>query len=254
MIAQQYDQSESWIARHYYLCRRGARKFLRAGLERSDLEQVAAVGLLKAARRYDASSSIPFEAYAWMLIVGELMHYARDYGHLVRIPRGIRKLERECWDAFERLAAKFGREPSDHEIATALDTPIRLVSAAKLAHEAASHASLEHGTFREQEIRRSVERDDELDIVERIVLEEALASLEPVERYTVVSHYVIGHTQEAIAKNLSLSKRQVSRLQYRALERIRVRLAAPKPNRKVGVPPSGERGEDTCRNRFLPIG
>jgi RNA polymerase sigma-B factor len=225
VLAHDYNQAESWIPRYFYLCRRGARKFLRAGLERSDLEQVAALGLLKAARRYDASSNIPFEAYAWILIVGELMHYARDHEHLVRIPRGIRKLEREYWEAFERLAAQLGREPSDEEIANALEAPIGLVSAAKLAHGAACPASLEHAAFREQEVRARFERDHELIIINRVLLEDALSVLEPPERYTVVSHYVLGHTHDTIAKKLNLSKRQVSRLQYRALERMRAHLA-----------------------------
>lgn len=223
MFAVNSDHSESWITRYYYLCRRGARKFLRAGLERCDLEQVAVIGLLKAGRRYDAASNIPFEAYAWILILGELMHYARDYEHLVRIPRGTRKLERQYWEAFERLAARFGREPSDIEIATALGAPAALVNAAKLARWVASPASLEHAT-REQEFNARFERDHSLMVTERIVLEEALAQLTPSERYILVSHYVSGQTQDAIARQLGFSKRQVSRLQARALERMRTHL------------------------------
>jgi RNA polymerase sigma-B factor len=225
MLAANTNQNESWITRYYYLCRRGARKFLRAGLERCDLEQVAVIGLLKAGRRYDAASKIPFEAYAWILILGELMHYARDYEHLVRIPRGVRKLERQYWEAFERLAAQFGREPSDIEIAAALGAPAALVNAAKLARWAASPASLENAAFREQEFNARFERDHSLMVTERIVLEEALAQLTPSERYILVSHYVSGQTQDAIAKQLGFSKRQVSRLQFRALERMRAHLA-----------------------------
>ncbi len=40
--------ADGLIVGYQYLCRRGAKKFLRTGLERSDLEQVAAIGLIKA--------------------------------------------------------------------------------------------------------------------------------------------------------------------------------------------------------------
>ena len=224
MYATELNQTDPYVERYQFLCRRAARKFVRQGLERADLEQVAAIGLLKASRRYEASSNIPFEAYAWILIVGELMHYTRDHEHLVRIPRGVRKLERQYWEAFERLAAQFGREPSDIEIAAALGAPTVLVNAAKLARWAASPASLENAAFREQEFNARFERDHSLMVTERIVLEEALAQLTPSERYILVSHYVSGQTQDAIAKQLGFSKRQVSRLQFRALERMRAHL------------------------------
>jgi RNA polymerase sigma-B factor len=225
MIAAAYSQNDSLVIRYQYLCRRGARKFLRAGLERSDLEQVAAIGLLKAGRRYEPSSNTPFEAYAWMLIVGELMHHVRDHEHLVRIPRAVRKLERHCWEAFERLAAQLGREPSDGEIADALGAPPAHVSAAKLARWTISPASLDRSALREQMLRDRFERDAAHVATERVVLEEALALLLPSERHIVIAHYVFGQTQDEIAKQLDLSTRQISRLQHRALQRMRAYVA-----------------------------
>lgn len=82
------------IAAHRYLCRRGARKFRRPDSDPADLLQVAALGLIKATDGYEADRSTPFEAYAWLMIVGELMHYVRDHERLIRIPRWLRSLER----------------------------------------------------------------------------------------------------------------------------------------------------------------
>jgi general secretion pathway protein G len=75
---------ERIILTYRYLCERGARKFLRPGLERGDLEQVAAIGLIKAYDRYDDSLSTPFEAYAWITITGELMNYLRSHTRTAR--------------------------------------------------------------------------------------------------------------------------------------------------------------------------
>jgi RNA polymerase sigma factor (sigma-70 family) len=89
------------VVAYWYLCRRAARRFMRRGLDRADLEQVAAIGLIKAIDRYDRTQSAPFEAYAWLLVVGELMHYVRDSERFLRAPRGVRELERR-WSAAAR--------------------------------------------------------------------------------------------------------------------------------------------------------
>ncbi len=225
MIAHDFGQTDSWVSSYHYLCRRGARKFLRSGLERSDLEQVAAIGLLKASRRYERTSKTPFEAYAWILIVGELMHYVRDHEHLVRIPRSIRKLEHHCAEAFERLAAQSGRVPSDDEIARAIGAPAAVVSAARLARWASNPASIEHAAFREPYDAGALAGRADLGVADRLVVEQALSVLTPTERFIVVSHYVFELTQAEIAAHLGLSTRQISRLQQRALSRMRAHVA-----------------------------
>lgn len=84
------------------------------------MEQVAAIGLIKAADRFDARQGAPFEAYAWTLILGELMHYVRDCERPVRAPRRIRELERR-WNHAERdLWGELNREPLDAEVAARL--------------------------------------------------------------------------------------------------------------------------------------
>ncbi|MBV9333841.1 MAG: sigma-70 family RNA polymerase sigma factor [Candidatus Eremiobacteraeota bacterium] len=70
---------ERLVAKYWYLCCRAARRFRRSGLERGDLEQVGAIGLIKAVDRY-RSRGAPFEAFASLLVCGEMMHYVRDRG------------------------------------------------------------------------------------------------------------------------------------------------------------------------------
>ncbi len=48
---------ERLVAEYWYLCRRAARRFMRRGLDRADLEQVGAIGLIKAVDRYDPSQT-----------------------------------------------------------------------------------------------------------------------------------------------------------------------------------------------------
>ena len=109
-------QRDHLVAEYWYLCRRAARRFMRRGLDRGDLEQTGAIGLIKAADRFDPSHRAPFEAYAWLLIVGELMHYVRDSERPLRAPRAIRELERRWSGAEHELSARLGREASERDV------------------------------------------------------------------------------------------------------------------------------------------
>lgn len=121
------ENRDRLFARYQYLCPRAARKFCRRGTDRADLEQIAAIGLLKACDRYDGSLNTPFEAFAWLFAVGELMHYVRDHERLVRAPRRLRGLERRYEEAHDAIVREHHREPSVSEIAERLKMTLREV-------------------------------------------------------------------------------------------------------------------------------
>jgi len=115
------------IESYHYLCARAARKFSRPTSDRSDLEQVAAIGLIKACHYYNIALETPFEAYAWMMVIGELMHYVRDHEQIVRLPRWLRSLEKRYLHAIECLTHRFGREPLAAEIAETMNVELSIV-------------------------------------------------------------------------------------------------------------------------------
>ena len=57
-----------------------------------DLRQVAIIGLLKAAQRFDPSGSRPFRPYARTYANGEVIHYLRDSGFAIKVPPSWRDL------------------------------------------------------------------------------------------------------------------------------------------------------------------
>lgn len=121
------EDRDAVVEEYRYLCRRAARRFIRNGLDRADLEQVGAVGLIKAVDRYDASASTPFEAYAWLLVLGELMHFVRDGERLVRAPRRLRDLERRWLAAERHLWSTLDRTPHEDDVARYVNaTPAEL--------------------------------------------------------------------------------------------------------------------------------
>jgi len=68
----------------------------RTGHPREDLEQLAAIGLIKASRRYDmhrpGRSPNHFIAYARPYVNGEITHYLRDKGFAITVPGRWREL------------------------------------------------------------------------------------------------------------------------------------------------------------------
>lgn len=224
MTAREPGSRDGVIQSYRYLCTRGARKFLRRGLDRLDLEQVAAIGLIKACDRYDPASQTPFEAYAWLMIVGELMHHVRDSEHLVRVPRWLRRLEKRHGRAHERLVARLEREPTDVEIAREIDVPLSAVRELQRARNAMLTESADGpaGTSRDVDAIGVAPADGPAD--NRLLVERALRALNPLERTIVLGVYALGMTQTEIGRHVGLRARQIYRLHRAALLRMRALL------------------------------
>jgi RNA polymerase sigma-B factor len=203
--------SDSLVAAYQYLCRRGARKFWRAGLERCDLEQVAAIGLIKASRRFDRSAGTPFEAYAWLTIVGELMHYVRDHERIVRVPRRLWALEPKFARARDACIARLGREPRDGELAAEMGVFEGTVAELRSATASAAMLSLEDPGA------RAISCDSGLGPEDRLLVTDAFARLSAIERRVIVGIYVLGLSQLELGRRLGLSARRVSRVRSNAL-------------------------------------
>jgi RNA polymerase sigma-B factor len=206
---------EEMFESHRYLCRRGARKFVRRGLDPTDLEQVAAIGLIKACRRYDASTETPFEAFAWLMILGELMHHVRDFEYVVRIPRWVRSLERRYADGTERLTQRLGREPSDGEVAAELRVSRQVVCELRRAQGSRVHEHLDAAFARESRI---------CDPLDRLLAESALAAVEPPARAIVLGIYALGLSRNEVARRVGMTVRDVTRAHDAALARMRLAL------------------------------
>ncbi|MBV8531570.1 MAG: sigma-70 family RNA polymerase sigma factor [Candidatus Eremiobacteraeota bacterium] len=209
---------ERLIAEYLYLCRRAARRFVRRGLDRADLEQVGAIGLIKAADRYDPSQRAPFEAYAWLLIVGELMHYVRDCERFVRAPRAVRDLDRR-WKVAEReLWGMLGREPTDNDIAQFVGaSPAQAceIRAYRATSRVVSFEVLGNGD-------QGVPACAVDDILDQLTVERMLERLSPLERQIVRSIHIDGVTVVDLAARLGYSRRHVTRLHRAAIDRLKV--------------------------------
>lgn len=98
-----------------------------------DLQQMGYLGLIRAVERFNPHQGCAFSSFAVPYIRGEMLHFLRDKGSLVKIPRRWQELQREGQRVSEDLAASLGRLPKDVEIAQALKVSLKEWQDSKLA-------------------------------------------------------------------------------------------------------------------------
>jgi RNA polymerase sigma-B factor len=108
-----------------------------------DLEQIGYLGLIRAIERFNPHQSRAFSSFAVPYIRGEMLHYLRDKGSLVKIPRRWQELQTEGQKATKQLTATLGRFPKDAEIAEALKVSLQEWQESKLATQNRSPLSLD---------------------------------------------------------------------------------------------------------------
>lgn len=215
---------------HYRLARHLARRFENRGVALDDLEQVAALGLLKAVERFEPERGIEFSTFATPTILGELKRYFRDKGWAVRVPRRVQELHMRVNAVVNELTNQLGRSPSIAEVAQAARSSEDEVLEAMEASQAYRSAPLESssadsdaGTFEGSHL--AYDDDGPFQVENRMLVEELLDSLPPREQLMVRLRFYEEMTQSEIAERLDISQMHVSRLLSRCLEQLRTRLA-----------------------------
>jgi RNA polymerase sigma-B factor len=82
-----------------------------------DLEQIGYLGLIRAIERFNPSQGCAFSSFAVPYIRGEMLHFLRDRGSAVKVPRRWQDLQKEGQRVRMDLAKELGRQPSDNEVA-----------------------------------------------------------------------------------------------------------------------------------------
>jgi RNA polymerase sigma-B factor len=224
----EHDDMQSWIddcdksgredlvQKYHYLCRRGALKYARRAEDRADFEQTAAIGLIKAVDRYRKDIGTPFEAYAWIIIQGELSHYVRDAERMLRAPRRLRTLERRWRDARELLRGGLNREPTDGEVAEHLVLDVDTIRDLYEYRDRARVESLDAlpSASASGAVYTIEEHDD------RLMIEAALRALTPLERDVFVETVWRDRSLAELSNRLGYSQRHLSRVRREAIRKL----------------------------------
>jgi RNA polymerase sigma-B factor len=217
------------IERHLPLARKLARRFVCPAGSAEDLEQVAAVGLVKAARRFDAARGVAFSSYAAPTIVGEIKRHFRDTAWAVHVPRSMQERAQRIEPATRRLAAKLGRAPTTAEVAGALGLRAEDVREARAALSARDAASLDSPTGQSGDEHAEPAFGDRFGAPEagyeaaeaRATIEPALAHLSDRDRTALLLRFERELSQREISTRIGVSQMHVSRILRAALNTLR---------------------------------
>lgn len=219
---------EELIERHLPLVRSLARRYAGRGEALEDIEQVGAIGLIKAIDRFELDRDVSLATYATPNVVGEIKRHFRDKGWAIRVPRALQELNASMSGAIERLTVKLSRSPSIDEIAEELKASPEDVLEAMEVGSAYTTVSLSAGPGAEDELDplETIGREDEEfeRSEDRAALAPALRHLPAREREILRMRFQDGLPQTQIAKRVGLSQMHVSRLIRKSLAAMREEL------------------------------
>ncbi|MDA8354404.1 MAG: RNA polymerase sigma factor SigB [Firmicutes bacterium] len=205
-----------------------ASKFAKGAEPFEDLVQVGMIGLLAALRRYDDSYGRSFESFAVPTIVGEIKRHIRDKTWSVHVPRRIKELGPRIKKAVEELTVQLQRSPKVDEIAEYLDvSPEEVLETMEMgqSYNAVSVDSpIEASTDGSQVtlldlIGRQEGGYEQVD--QHMLLQKAFQVLTEREQEIIRMTFFENVSQKTAGETLGISQMHVSRLQRRALRKLR---------------------------------
>jgi RNA polymerase sigma-B factor len=196
-----------------------AHRFYRGGESLDDLQQVAALGLLKALGRFDATRGSSFVAFAIPTIKGELRRHYRDHTWAVHVPRGQQELAQLVVNTARRLQSAGGQEPTAADVARELELSTEAVVEALGASQAmrtlsldAPSASNDAGDSAPAPEIVTGAPDPGYELVEdRVTVSQLTSDLPERDRLMLALRFGQERSQSQIGAQVGVSQMQVSR-------------------------------------------
>ena len=214
---------EAIVTRFLPLSRSLARRFASGGEPLEDLEQVAALALVKAVDGFDPDRGTAFSSYAVPCIAGAIKRHFRDYGWSVRVPRELQERAMSVHRLEDELSGENGESPTVRELAAAAALSHEEVLEARAAYWALHASSLDATTHEVDGEAPSL-----LDTLgghdagygsalDRSALDSLLGELDDRDRAIIELYFRHELTQAQIGERLGYSQMHISRLLRRAV-------------------------------------
>ena len=177
-----------------------------------DLFQVGVCGLIRAYYNYNEKFNTKFSTYAYQYIFGEIYQYVLKNKN-IKVSNDQVKLNSAINKATDYLTQKFGRLPSDYEVATFLEIPVNKIDESRVFDT----VSLDYDDDKLYNfISINEDNKDEL-----IMLRDALNKLSNGERELILKRYFYNMTQSELASELGVNQVKVSREEGKILVKLR---------------------------------
>lgn len=226
------DEQRELVERHLpmvkYLALRVASRLPQGAFDLEDLIHAGVIGLIEAAKRFDASKGTKFENFAKFRVKGAILDELRKADLL---PRSLRKRVKELEEAYLKLEQALGRTPEEEELAR--DLGMELEEFLEELKEASGFKLLSLEELLEDGLgsRELLLLDGSKDPVEALGLlelrdkvAEALTELPEKHRLVLSLYYYEELTMKEIALVLGVTEGRVSQIHAEAILALRAKL------------------------------
>ena len=201
------------------------KRFQGRGYDKEDLFQIGSIGLLKCIDNFDLERKVKFSTCAVPLIMGEIKRFLRDDG-LVKVSRSLKEASYKIKREKEHYEKLYNREPTLKEIAATLDMDESdILMAMESGQDVCSlHQVIYQNEGDEIHLEDKLEQQSDLieQTVDNIYIQELLQKLNEQERKLIELRYFQNQTQAVIAGIMGISQVQVSRMEKKILEKLRM--------------------------------
>lgn len=210
------------------------RRFVGACEPLEDLVQEGYIGLIASVDKYDTDKGVKFSTYATHFIIGQIKHYLRDKGKIIKEPAWLQELNQKMTRVIESLHQKHNRQPTEKEIAEVMQMPESTIREMLTTREVFKVSSLDGGSDRDDDSPSPIDtekiKDDklvtfQLPLEDKIVLETAFDRLKDIEQNVISDHFYVGLNQTEIAKKMGISCNYVSHILRNGTKKLKKILA-----------------------------
>ncbi|RIQ18311.1 sigma-70 family RNA polymerase sigma factor [Jiangella rhizosphaerae] len=204
-----------------------SRRYAGRGAELDELNQVAYLGLVAAARRFDPGRGSDFVSFAVPTILGEVKRYFRDHLWSIRPPRRVQELHSAMTMATEELTHAHGAAPTAADLAHELGADLDDVHEAERAADCFTTVSIDqrqHDAYDDGPALHEALGLPESGYAAAeatVVLAGACRTLPARDARILYLRFFRGWTQQEIGDEIGVTQMQVSRLLLRILHRLR---------------------------------
>ena len=196
------------------------KRFTGRGTEAEDLYQLGCLGFIKAVDGFDLAFGTQFSTYAVPKIAGEIRRFLRDDG-AIKVSRSLKERSACIKAAYSEFLTEEGREPTISELSERTGFSAEEIAEAETATaavESISQTSGENG-FALENILTDTKTEEVL--LEQLSLRQAIEKLSNREAMVIKLRFYHGLTQDRVSKVLSVSQVQVSRIEKKALAKLK---------------------------------
>ncbi|MBQ8197661.1 MAG: SigB/SigF/SigG family RNA polymerase sigma factor [Clostridia bacterium] len=220
------EYAKSIIFNHNFpLLKSIIRRFKGKGVEYDDLYQIACMGFLKAINNFDESFGVKFSTYTVPMVIGEIKRYIRDNG-AIKVSRNLKILANKINKFIDEYQTINNQSPTVEFVAEKFQiTPDEVIVALDSSKMPLSiYDKFDDEDDSQELIDKIANYDSEEKMIDKIHITSIIEGLNDREKKIIFLRFYRDRTQSEIAESLGVSQVQISRLENKILDKLRLKI------------------------------